>query len=195
VTGPVPDDERIIALVLDGDVERFEELVHRYQGGLFRYAVSMVGDRDAAADMVQDAFVRAYVNLRTCRTPGSFRVWIFRTLRNRCFDHLRSARRGHTRLDAAGDLPDPAEGPVAQVERRELRAGIRGALDRLPDQQREAFLMRYVENMPYEEMTTLLGTSVSALKMRVLRAREALAAILGEPREADAPRPRVSARR
>jgi RNA polymerase sigma-70 factor (ECF subfamily) len=195
VTRSSLDDERVIAHVLDGDVEQFEEIVYRYQGRLFRYAVSMVGDRDVAADMVQDAFVRAYVNLQSCRMPGSFRLWIFRTLRNRCFDHLRSVRRGHARLDDAPDLPDPAEGPMSRVERSELRAGIRSALDRLPAQQREAFLMHYVENVPYEEMAMLLGTSVSALKMRVLRARDALAAVLRESDQTDAPPARASARR
>jgi RNA polymerase sigma-70 factor (ECF subfamily) len=195
VTRSSLDDERVVAAVLAGDAELFEELVCRYQGGLYRYAISMVGDRDAAADMVQDAFVRAYVNLRTCRTPGSFRVWIFRTLRNRCFDHLRASRRKSLPLDEASDLADRAEGPAARVERRETQTEIRLALDRLPEQQREAFLMHYVEGVPYEEMAALLGTSVSALKMRALRARDALATVLGDPREADAPSARVSARR
>jgi RNA polymerase sigma-70 factor (ECF subfamily) len=195
VTRSPLDDESAIARVLDGDVDRFEDLVYRYQAGLFRYAVSMVGDRDAAADMVQEAFVRAYVNLRRCRAPGSFRIWIFRTLRNRCFDYLRSAQRRGLPLDTAPDLPDRSDGPAARVERQERQTGIRLALDRLPDRQREAFLMRYVENIPYAEMAALLGTSVSALKMRATRARDALAAILRESEEPAAPPRRANARR
>ena len=72
------DDSSIIAKVLDGDTEQFGEIVRRYQVGLYRYATSMVGDHDVAADMVQDAFVRAYTNLASCRDRERFRLWLSR---------------------------------------------------------------------------------------------------------------------
>ena len=172
------DDSVIIALVLDGDTEQFAELVRRYQVGLFRYAVSMVGDHDVAADMVQDALVRAYTNLASCRDRERFRLWLFRTLRNRCFDHLKDPRRRQVPLEDLPPVPDEREGPGDRVERASMRAELRRALDRLPAVQREAFLMHYVEGVPYDEMAGLLEASVSALKMRVLRARESLAAQL-----------------
>ena len=172
------DDSVIIALVLDGDTEQFAELVRRYQVGLFRYAVSMVGDHDVAADMVQDALVRAYTNLASCRDRERFRLWLFRTLRNRCFDHLKDPRRRQVPLEDMPPVPDGAESPGDRVERASMRLELRRALDRLPAVQREAFLMHYVEGVPYDEMAGLLEASVSALKMRVLRARESLAAQL-----------------
>ena len=189
------DDAIVIARVLDGDIDQFAELVGRHQVAMYRYAVSMVGDHDVAADMVQDAFVRAYTNLTACRDRSNFRLWLFRTLRNRCLDHLRDPRRRNVRLDDASPIVDSAEGPSARVERAQMRAELREALDRLPEIQREAFLLHYVEGVPYETMAEMLMASVSALKMRVLRAREALAAALQKREVTQRSSARLSVRR
>lgn len=173
-SGNSADDATIVARVLAGDKQQFEVLVVRYQSALYRYAVSMVFDHDTATDMVQDAFVRAYTNLRTCRAHDRFRAWLFQTLRNRCLDHLKEASRKNIPLEEAGPIADGGEGPADQIERASLREEIRRALASLSDSQREAFLMHYVEGLPYEVMAELLGASVSALKMRAMRAREAL---------------------
>jgi RNA polymerase sigma-70 factor, ECF subfamily len=172
------DDAEVIARVLGGDTQQFALLVARYQSGLYRHAVSMVLDHDVASDMVQETLVRAYTRLSTCRDHDRFRAWIFQMLRNRCLDHLKDVRRRNVSLDRAVDVPDPAEEPVVQMERARLRGEIARALEQLPDAQREAFLMHYVEELPYETMADLLGASVSALKMRVLRARETLGTVL-----------------
>ena len=173
------DDARVIARVLAGDKQQFEHIVGKYQQVLYRYAVAIVFDHDAATDMVQDAFVRAYVNLRRCRDRSRFRAWLFRTLRNRCLDYLKDASRRNVRLDDVIEPPvDQADGPAAVAERNEQRAEIRRALAQLPPLLREAFVMHYVEGLPYDAMADLLGVSVSALKMRALRAREALSSAL-----------------
>ncbi|MBI3047217.1 MAG: sigma-70 family RNA polymerase sigma factor [Acidobacteria bacterium] len=172
------DDAAVIARVLGGETEEFAQLVRRYQDLLYRHAVSVVLDRDAAADLVQDAFVRAYVNLARCRDRTRFRAWLFQTLRHRCLDYLKEARRRDVRLDDAGPLADASEGPGVIVDRKRLRVEIQQALAALPLAQREAFVLHYVEGVPYETMAELLDASVSALKMRVLRAREALGAAL-----------------
>ena len=173
-----PDDAEVIARVLAGDKQQFAMLVSRYQTRLYRHAVSMVLDHDVAADMVQDTFVRAYTRLSTCRDHNRFRAWIFQMLRNRCLDHLKDVRRRNVPLDRAAEVADPAEEPGLRIERDRLRRLIATALDQLPDAQREAFVMHYVEELPYETMADLLGASVSALKMRVLRARDTLSGAL-----------------
>lgn len=172
------DDAAVIERVLAGDIDEYEKLVHRYQTALYRYAVGMILDHDAAADMVQDAFVRAYTNLGRCRDRERFSAWLFQTLRNRCLDYLKDIRRRNVRLDDESSLVDTAQSPSAIVERKQLQARLRNALDKLPDAQREAFVLHYVEEIPYETMAELLGARVSALKMRVMRAREALSAAL-----------------
>ena len=174
-----PPDEDVIARVLGGEKQQYEHLVTRYQQALYRHAVSIVLDHDVAADMVQDAFVRAYLNLRECRDHSRFRAWLFRTLRNRCLDHLKEPGRRNVRLDdVAEPLLDVTQAPGTLAERNEMRRGIRRALAKLPPALREAFVMHYVDGMSYDAMAELLDVSVSALKMRALRAREALRAAL-----------------
>lgn len=173
-----PPDAEVIARVLAGETEQYARVVNRYQHALYRHAVSMVLDHDAAADMVQDAFVRAYTNLKECRDHGRFRAWLFQALRNRCLDYLKEPRRRHVRLDDAGPLFDTTDDPGALAERNELRSDLTRALAELPSEQREAFVMHYVDGMAYEAMAELLDASVSALKMRALRARQALSSAL-----------------
>ena len=183
-----PSDVDVIARVLDGEKQQFEHLVSRYQRVIYRHAVSIVLDHDVAADMVQDAFVRAYLNLRECRDPARFRAWLFQTVRYRCFDYLKEASRRNVRLeDVEESLLDEADGPAALAERSETRTGIHLALAKLPPVLREAFVMHYVDGMPYETMASLLGASVSALKMRAQRARHALSVALRENNVTDEP--------
>lgn len=177
-------DAASVARVLHGDRQAFAELVTRHQRVLYRHAVSMVLDHDVAADMVQDAFVRAYVSLGECRDATRFRPWVFQILRHRCLDHLKQARRRDVRLDQVAPPPDPGPGPGETLQRGRLRADLDRALRKLPDKLREAFAMHYVEGVPYDAMAGLLNASVSALKMRVARAREQLRSTL---RETEAP--------
>lgn len=188
-------DAIIIEYVLGGETQQFAELVRRYQQALYRHAVAMVLDHDAAADMVQDAFIRAYTQLASCRDRTRFRAWLFQTLRNRCLDYLKEASRRNVRLDDAGPILDSSDDPATTVERERLREGIEYALGQLPPAQREAFVMHYLEGLPYETMTELLDASVSALKMRVLRAREALAAGLRAEGVTEPPDARLVIRR
>jgi RNA polymerase sigma-70 factor, ECF subfamily len=172
-------DAEVIALVLAGDVDQYAEIVRRHQDRLFRHAAGMVLDQDAAADLVQDAFVAGYVRLATCRDTSKFGIWIFQILRNRCLDHLKARRRRDVSL-AAHHYPSAPDNPDTDLERTALREVLDGALARLPDAQREAFLLKHVQDLTYEEMAEVVGASESALRMRVMRAREALQVLLGE---------------
>lgn len=147
---------------------------------LYRFAFGMLQDSDTAADLVQDSFVKAYTSLAACRDRRHFSAWIFRIVRNRCTDHLRAPAQRQVSLEVhSPDLFAP-HSPETELERAELDEAIRRALRTLPDAQREAFLLRHVENLSYEEMAELLGVGISALKMRVMRAREALQLALRE---------------
>jgi len=179
-SGGCSEDASLVARVLDGETEMFGQLVRLHQSAVLRYAASLVLDHDVAQDMVQDAFLRAYTRLRECRDRSRFRPWLFQIVRNRCLDHLKDTRRRHVPLDSTEPLADAADEPAAVVERTRLRMGVEQALRQLPAAQREAFLLHYVEDLPYEVMSDLLETSVSALKMRVHRARETLCTALHE---------------
>jgi RNA polymerase sigma-70 factor, ECF subfamily len=179
--GAQVNDGELVRRVLAGDQEAYTVLVERHQGLLFRQAYALVNDSDAAADLVQDAFVRAYRDLRRCRDPERFRAWVFTIVRNGCRDYLKNIRRRSVPWETHGaDLPS-ADDPHRDAENAEFRRLVGEALATLPEAQREAFLLRHVEDLSYEEMSETLGTGVSALKMRVMRAREALVARLGSP--------------
>ena len=164
--------------VLRGDAAHYEVLVRRYQEPMYRHAYGMVADPDAAADLVQDSLVKAYTRLGTC-DPDRVAAWLFRILRNRCKDYLKSRRRRDVPLmdDGPHAAPD-SDDPVRTLERAQLGTVVAEALGRIPESQREAFLLKHVEGRSYEEMADMLDAGISALKMRVMRAREALQELL-----------------
>jgi RNA polymerase sigma-70 factor (ECF subfamily) len=171
-----PGDGAVVRRVLGGDAEAFRILVERYRAAFGRYAVGFVGDADAAADAMQEAFIRAYDALATCRDPDKFGAWFFRILQNQC----RTAR-GRTRETEDVDAVQLAstERADGETERAELAALLDAALASLTAEQREAFVLKHVEGRSYEEMAGLLGVGIDALKMRVHRARDALKEQLG----------------
>lgn len=172
---PAPsEDAEIVRRVLAGEQEVYSELIHRYQALLFRQAIGMVGGHDAAADLVQDSFVKAYTSLDQCSDPARFGAWVFRILRNRCLDYLKDKRRQVVPLETTVLVAPSRESPEHHLEQAEQRSAVSQALSSLPEAQREAFLLKHVDGLSYEEMADMLDASVSALKMRVLRAREAL---------------------
>jgi RNA polymerase sigma-70 factor (ECF subfamily) len=170
-------DAELTAAVLAGDVEAFAALVHRYRDGYVRFAVRMLGSRDDADDVLQSVFLRAFRNLRACRDPARFHNWLYQIVVNECRSF--ASRRGRREEKLVRDEAAFEAVPAAQpAEEQELRQEIQGALDQLSPEQREAFLLKHVEELEYEEMAELTGAGVSALKMRVKRACERLRQLL-----------------
>lgn len=176
----LPDPE-VVKLVLAGDQEAFGILILRHEPGLLRYATRMLGSRDAAADAVAEGFVRAYRHLAGCRDPQRLRTWLYRIVANRCKSHLSRRSTSDVSLDEAAPVADPSDTEAA-LERAEQVALLQRALLALPEEKREAFILKHVEGMSYEEMAAVTGERIPALKMRVHRAREALLEALEEYR-------------
>lgn len=173
-----PSDTEAVEAVLHGRSDAFAVLVRRYQDVLYAHAVRMVGSRDDAADLVQRAFVKGFERLSRCREPARVGGWLFRILANECRDHLKNRRRRDLSVEVLPPLRTDDPGPDAHAREAELRRQVDAALDRLDPEQREAFVLKHVDGRPYDEMSALLGVSVSALKMRVHRAREGLQTFL-----------------
>lgn len=172
-------DALVVARVLAGESRAYAILVARYRAQFARYAVRMLGTREDAEEALQDAFVRGYRSLARCDDPERFGAWLFRILANRC--RTAGTRRGRREKTFVRDelaLLDAAEEHPA--ERSAWREEIQRALMRLDDDQREAFLLKHVEELGYEEIAELTGVGVSALKMRVKRACERLRVLLQE---------------
>jgi RNA polymerase sigma-70 factor (ECF subfamily) len=170
----LPPDEVVVARVLSGDTDAFGILVERYQDIFARYAAHMVGSADEAADVIQDSLVRAFRFLRRCGDPANFKAWLFTIVSNQCKTHLsRRKRRGVTPITAASEVPAPDDTAMLTLA-GDLKETVAQALQDLPPDYREALVLKYVEDLSLPEMATLLKCSISALKMRLLRARAAL---------------------
>lgn len=173
------DDAALVARVLAGESQAYAILVTRYRVQFARYAVRMLGSREDAEEAMQDAFVRAFRSLAKCDEPARFGSWLFRILANRCRTvGTRRGRRDKTFVRDEIALLDASEEHPA--ERTAWREEIERALLQLDDDQREAFLLKHVEDLGYDEMAELTGVGVSALKMRVKRACERLRGMLQE---------------
>lgn len=171
-------DGVLVRRVLEGDTEAFAGLVTRHRERGLRFAAGMLGDRADAEEALQDAFVRAYRGLRSCREPDRFGAWFLRILVNRC----RTRRAGRRRRDGLfvrdeAALERAASRPAGDPDWREE---IDRALARLDGLQREAFLLKHVEGLEYQEMALLTGARIPALKMRVKRACDHLRVLLQE---------------
>src|SRR6266566_4188237 len=147
-----PPDAEVVALVLAGDTEAFGIVIRRYEAGLLRFATRMLGSRDAAADAVAESFVRAY-------------------------RHLVRRSVADVPLDDAPPVADPAD-TEADLERADQLLLVERALADLSPDKREAFVLKHVEGLSYEEMAVVTGERIPTLKMRVHRAREALLKVL-----------------
>jgi RNA polymerase sigma-70 factor (ECF subfamily) len=181
---PAPDPERaaerslLVGAAQRGDVRAFAELVDAYYARCLRFAMHMLASRADAEEAVQDTFVRVYRALPSYREQDSFEPWLFRILGNRCRTAGARERR-HAEVVEYGEVPERA-----MMAQHETEIGWREEIDRalrsLPAEQREAFLMRHVEGMSYEDMGAATGAGLSALKMRVKRACDALRVRLTE---------------
>ena len=173
-------DAQIVRRVVAGDAEAFGLLVDRYHGRCLRAANHLLDDPDDAEDAVQEAFVRAYRHLAAYQDRDRFPAWLLRIVVNQCRTRATYSRR-YTRFDEkfgpGGDdtlLADNAS--MAQERRAELAY----ALGQLGQEQREAIVLRFGEELSFDEMSAVTGVGISALKMRVQRACARLHALLSE---------------
>jgi RNA polymerase sigma-70 factor (ECF subfamily) len=177
----VTTDAMLVRAALAGDTTAFAALVERHARACIRYATRMLGNEQDAEDAAQETFIRAYGALARFDGSVAFRTWLMTILINRCRTALAVRRRFD---DRATELHDATlHAGVAGAENQiALRHAIDRALGRIDPQQREAFLLKHVEELSYDEMVVVTGAGVSALKMRVRRACEHLRELLEEDR-------------
>ena len=172
-------DATLVRRVLEGDTAAFTTLVDRHAAACTRFAIRMLGNREDAEDAVQESFLRAYRSLARYEERQAFRTWLFQILVNRC----RTAavrRQRRQRMFLVDDHAVAAASVRPGAESTELRAELRRAIESLDPDQREAFLLKHVELLSYDEMAAATGVGVSALKMRVKRACDRMQWLLRE---------------
>lgn len=161
-----------------GQTRFYEPVVKAYEGPALRLAAGMMGDREAARDAVQDAFVRAWRSLDDYDPDRPFGPWFFRIVRNRCRDLMRSrtSRRDREERAARGAVPTGRGGPDARrtQERREHREAVWRALNRLDAEYREVLVLKELEGLTYDEIAAVLEIPAGTVGSRLYHARDAL---------------------
>jgi RNA polymerase sigma-70 factor (ECF subfamily) len=189
-------DEALMIRFQGGERAAFTFLLRRHQGPLYNFALRQLRSASFAEEVVQEAFVRVVQNAAEFKHEARFSTWLYTIARNLCVDHIRKqALRRHPSLDqpqqtsGADDGDRPALGEQvpdgrASVERAavsgEIRERVTLAIDRLPDDQREVFLMREVSNLPFKEIAEITGVSENTVKSRMRYALERLQTALSE---------------
>lgn len=163
-----------------GDREAFGRLIVAYQTPVFNLAYRMLGNADEAEQAAQEAFIRAWTRLDGYDPAHKFSTWLLSITSNYCIDQLRKRRA----LLLSIDEPLPAHpalmserstGPEAAVTEKEQQLVVQELLESLPDDYKEAVILRYWYDMSYEEIAEVMETTVSAIKSRLFRARRQLA--------------------
>ena len=174
-------DQDLMAGIANGDEAAFRLLSRRHAARALRLAQRIVRNHAVAEEIVQEAFLRVWINAPRWRPAAPFQTWFLRIVVNLCLNQKR--RPSFAPLESAGDPADPSPDVVRQIEARELEQSIAAAIDALPDRQRTAIQLTYHEGLSNAETAAVLGTSVSAVETLLARAKQALrAALVGHAR-------------
>ena len=155
-------------------------LIERHQGMVYSVALRMTGSPELAEEIAQDTFLQALKRQKEFRGQARVSTWLYSIVRNRCIDELR--RRAAPVVPLHPGLPSREASAEVQLGERREAAHAQQLLLSLPESQREAFVLRHVEELEYEEIARRCETTVGNVKVRVHRARETLARKLSEER-------------
>jgi RNA polymerase sigma-70 factor (ECF subfamily) len=171
-------DEELVSLVIAGQVDVFAALYDRFYSRVYRMAYGMTGQHQAAEDLVQDVFVRAYQKLKLFAGQSRFATWFYRLALNHCLNHCKSERK-RLRLQTTSPGEPASAVPVNQMEnrvlRKELQTEVHRALLSLKPRMRMIVILRDIEGLSYQEIADRMNCSMGTLAAQLKRARTLLA--------------------
>ncbi len=189
-------DQEIVALAREGREAAYRELIRRYERPVFSLVLRMVRDRQLAEDLAQETFIKALNAIASYKPEYKFSSWIFKIANNAAIDHLRRRDLDTLSLDGSPNattadeieatalqVGDRAQGPLAELESRELGSAIEEAIGLLRPEYRSCILLRHVEGMAYEEIAQLLDLPLGTVKTYIHRARNELRGHLAHLRD------------
>ena len=171
------EDADLISRVRHGDVEAYNLLVSRWEKRVFNYLLRLTASPDDALDLSQDAFLKAYQNIRKLDDPARFGPWLYRIAHNEAYSLFRK-RRPETALRTLSESDVASERNPAPGFSMDLSLAVTAALDRLNPEQREAVVLKVYEGFKFDEMAEVLGCPVSTVKSRLYTALDLLKAEL-----------------
>lgn len=169
-------DEAVINRILRGEKGLYGEIIGRYEARLLRYARSFTRDQDDAADVVQNAFVKAYVNLRSFRTNKKFSSWIYRIVHNEAMNALARTRKSVSleenewATNIASSEPS-LESTMTQTQGAEA---LHACLAEMPVHYRDVLTLFFLEGRPYRELSDMLRIPIGTVGTRLARAKAML---------------------
>lgn len=180
------NEQDLVLRAKRGDQDAFEQLVLDNQNRIYSLALRLMGDREEAADLAQEAFLKAWQGLPTFQGESSFSTWLYRLTSNVCIDALRRNRRRQAvaetvSLDDDDSWIEPADwegDPQRLLERAELSRAVERGLEALPDHFRQVLVLRELSGLSYQEIGTAMELDLGTVKSRIARARVALRKIL-----------------
>lgn len=173
-------DEEMVELVRSKDQELYRELVRRFQNKLLRYANYLVRDGEPAADVVQEAFIKAFVNLQSFNTQKKFSSWIYRIVHNEAINYLKKSKKV-TPFTGREWLPDKIKSSTDLENdflKEEEKETVRFGLEKLPLKYREPLALFYFEEKSYEEISDILRLPVGTVGTRISRGKGLLRGLL-----------------
>lgn len=186
-----PPEQTLLLVVQGGDSEAFQPLQDALEPSVRRFVRRLIGSSDAEDDIVQDVFIALFRNIERIEPVEKLRPYLFRIVRNRCYDELRRQRRFEAvSLDDEPDfsaspifqetvaLPDGATPPEETAHWLLLSVQVREAIDRLPEMQRQVLILFCEEDLSYGEIAEVMNTSVGTVKSRLHYAKRALRGLL-----------------
>ena len=180
-------EQELVSRAKAGDQDAFEQLVLDNQNRVYSLALRMVNDREEAADLAQEAFLKAWQGLPSFQGESSFSTWVYRLATNVCIDFLRRQKRRQEIEPVASiddeesgwtEPSDPDQDPQRHLERAELHRAVARGLEALPDHHRQVLVMREVSGLSYQEIGRALELDLGTVKSRIARARQMLRKIL-----------------
>ncbi len=183
-----PGDEELVASARHGDRRAFEELVERHKRRAYHIAFDFTRDREEAKDLSQEAFLKAFTNLKNFDGRSSFYTWFYRIVVNLCLDYKRRQKRGpaSTFDETVENQMEPSHEPVKprspdqQVWARQISNRVGAALDALPARQRTAFVLKNHQGLSIKEIAALMDTAEGTVKVHLHRAVTTLRERLAE---------------
>lgn len=164
------DDAGLVRAFLAGHRAAFDVIVVRHQRTVYQVCFRFVRNHADAADLAQDVFVRAFKGLKNFKGDAQLSTWLYRVAVNVCLNRVASKRPETEELEPARHVDERADDPLLRVVRAEKVAEVRRAIAQLPPKQRAALLLRVYQELPHEEIATILGSSTGAVKANFFHA-------------------------